>query len=176
MTTHDESRSHLDGLVDRLPRAFEPGRDLWPGIEARIRAPRGRARGWDLALAAAVAALTVSVLFVGLGYFEPRPSTAPGWAYQQLDSAYQPLRATSLERYRANADRLDPELRATVESNLAIIDRALTEIRVALASRPSDAALSQMLQRTYEQELAIIDAVTPPRMTVPEPVRYRGML
>ena len=54
---------------------------------------------------------------------------------------------------------MDPALRHTVEVNLAIIDRALTEIRTALKNRPSDAALGAMLKRTYEQELAIIDAV-----------------
>jgi hypothetical protein len=74
------------------------------------------------------------------------------------------------------ADRLDPQLRKTVEANLAIIDRALAEIRTALASRPSDAALGQMLQRTYDQELAIVDAVTPRQAIAPDQSRYRGAL
>jgi hypothetical protein len=33
-----------------------------------------------------------------------------------------------------------------------------------------------MLQRTYEQELAIIDAVTPPQSNAPDQTRYRGAL
>ncbi len=81
-----------------------------------------------------------------------------------VDSAYSPLREASLARYRAGADQLDPQLRKSIEANLAVIDRALAEIRAALAGRPADAALRQMLQQTYEQQLAIIDAVTPRQM------------
>ena len=130
----------------------------------------------DLALAAGIAALTVGAWFLGSLHDEAKPAVAPLWAYQQLDTAYQPLRQASLERYRTSADQLDPQLRKTVEANLEIIDRALNEIRVALANRPSDAALGQMLQRTYEQELAIIDAVTPPQSNAPDQTRYRGAL
>lgn len=46
--------------VGRLPKSIEPPRDLWPGIEARLR---GRRRRWywaSLAAAAAVAALLVA--------------------------------------------------------------------------------------------------------------------
>jgi hypothetical protein len=190
MNTHDEGLERIATAAGELTRAIEPERDLWPGIEARIaerpsraRAVPRRSRAWDRALAAGIGALTVGALFFGLAQHE-RSVASPEWAYEQLDSAYRPLRQASLERYRGGADRLDPQLRAIVESNLAVIDGALTEIRVALASRPGDAALRQMLQRTYEQELALIDAVTPPRFhAVPLPrmdpqdqIRYRGTL
>jgi hypothetical protein len=176
MNTNDAASDRLDEITGELPRAIEPERDLWLGIEARIAAPRLRSRTWDLALAAGIGALTVGALFIGVAYKQTQQVAAPEWAYQQLDTAYQPLRRASLERYRTRADRLDPQLRAVVESNLAIIDRALAEIRIALASRPSDAALGAMLQRTYEQELALIDAVTPPQMDAPDQMRYRGTL
>ncbi len=117
----------------------------------------------------------MGALFFAFAQQQTRDAS-PEWAYEQLDSAYRPLRQASLERYRGGADRLDPQLRAIVESNLAVIDGALTEIRVALASRPGDAALRQMLQRTYEQELALIDAVTPPQMDLQDQIRYRGTL
>ena len=85
--------------------------------------------------------MTVGALFIGFSHNEAKHDATPEWAYQQLDTAYQPLRQASLERYRTRADQLDPQLRATVETNLAIIDHALTEIRVALASRPSDSSV-----------------------------------
>jgi len=176
MSNHDQTGLRLEALTEELPRSIEPARDLWAGIEARIATPQRRSRAWDLALAAGIAALTVGAWLLGSLHGETNRAVAPLWAYQQLDTAYQPLRKASLERYRTSADRLDPQLRKTVEANLEIIDRALNEIRVALANRPSDAALGQMLQRTYEQELAIIDAVTPPQSTAPDQTRYRGAL
>jgi hypothetical protein len=176
MNTNDAASQRLNAATGELPRAIEPRRDLWAGIEARIAAPRSRSRTWDLALAAGIGALTVGALFIGFAYDSTKHVVPPEWAYQQLDTAYQPLRRASLERYRTRADRLDPQLRATVEANLAIIDAALDEIRVALASRPADAALGKMLQRTYEQELALIDAVTPPEPVAPDQMHYRGTL
>ncbi len=177
------SGGNLDQLIGKLPRDIEPARDLWPLIEARTASPRRRSRAWDIGLAAGIAAVTVAVLFMVLfaTRFEkaPRSETAQipaPWAYQQLDSTYRTMRDASLERFRASADRLDPALRATIESNLAIIDRALNEIRLELARHPSDAALGQMLQHTYEQELAVIDAVIPPQAKIPDRTHYRGAL
>ena len=175
MKEREDSNPKLDALIGGLPRAIEPPRSFWPGIEARIALPRQSSRPWELALAAVIAAMTVSAMFVGFSH-DAQPRVAPPqWAYEQLDATYSPLRQASLERYRESANRLDPELRITVEANLAIIDRALSEIRSALASRPSDAALGQMLQRTYQQELAIVEAVTP-RTIAPDQSDYRGAL
>jgi len=161
----------LDALTARLPRSIEPTRDLWPYVDAGIAPRAPRAPVWQLALAAGVAALFVGALFLGMPRAAQSDRTV---AYrQQLDAAYSPLRQASLTRYRARADRLEPALRRTVETNLAIIDRALAEIRVALEREPDDAELGQILKRTYEQELAIIEAVTPPSV---DPQTYRGAL
>jgi hypothetical protein len=176
MNERDDSIPKLDALVGALPRAIQPPRDLWPTVNARIALRVRRSRPWELAVAAMLAAVTVSAMFIGFSHDAQPRVAAPQWAYEQLDSAYRPLRQASLERYRAGADRLDPQLRKTVEANLAIIDRALADIRTALASRPSDAALGQMLQRTYDQELAIVDAVTPRQAIAPDQSRYRGAL
>lgn len=54
-----ELTRHLREAVDRLPKSIEPPRDLWPGIEARLR--RRAAHRWaywvPLALAAGIAAI-----------------------------------------------------------------------------------------------------------------------
>ncbi len=175
MNEREDANPTLDALIGRLPRAIEPPRSLWPSIEARIALRRQRARPWELALAVVIAAMTVSAMFVGFSHDAQPRVAAPQWAFEQLDATYRPLRQASLERYRDSANRLDPQLRKVVETNLAIIDGALSEIRSELASRPSDAALGQMLQRTYEQELAIVDAVTP-QTIAPDQSRYRGAL
>ena len=172
---NEDPNPKLDELIGRLPRAIAPARDLWPEVGARIALLRPRSRGWELAVAAVLAAVTVSAMFIGFSHDSQPRVAAPQWAYEQLDATFRPLRLASLERYRLSAAGLDPELRKTVEANLSIIDGALSEIRLALASRPSDAALGQMLQRTYEQELAIIEAVAPQKVAQ-DPTRYRGAL
>jgi hypothetical protein len=175
MNEREDAIPKLDALIGRLPRAIDPPRDLWAAVDARMALQRPRSRPWELAVAAVLAAITISAMFVGFSHDAQPRVPGPQWAYEQLDAAYRPLRQASLERYRSSADRLDPQLRKTVETNLAIIEGALAEIRSALASRPSDAALGQMLQRTYEQEIAIVDAVTP-QTAAPDQSRYRGAL
>lgn len=176
MNTSDRETAALAALVAELPRDIEPQRDLWRGIEARMFPSARRSRWPELAVAAGVAAIVSGAMFYWLargGAYDPADSQ---WAYRQLDAAYQPLRQAALERYRGQAESLDPALRKSVETNLLIIDRALTEIRTSLADRPNDPALRQMLQWTYVQELAVIDAVTPQPAPGAITTKYRGTL
>lgn len=152
--------------VAKLPSEIMPERDLWHGIEQRIRSqpPRQRGRLLELAIAASVAALVSSLVVLSYGRLNGNTaatSPAPLLAYQQVDAAYEPLRKVSLATYKARAENLDPSIRETVEKNLAIIDKALGDIREVLKNRPNDPALNQLLQRTYEQELAVLNAVAP---------------
>ena len=175
MNEHDDSQLRV--LLNDLPRGIDPARDLWPGVDARIAAPARRRRVPATAIAAGVAALATLTVFVAAP--PEREGSGSGVrlerAYQQVDVAYRPLREASLQRYRAGAQQLDPQLRRVIDVNLAVIDGALAEIRAALAGRPDDAALRQMLQQTYEQQLAIIDAVTP-RPAPADQTHYRGAL
>src|SRR2546425_140253 len=52
----------LQDAVSRLPKSIEPPRDLWPGIEARLRRPR---RLWYWVPLAAAAALVFLLLARG---------------------------------------------------------------------------------------------------------------
>jgi len=94
---NDERERDLAAAVGRLPRAIEPGRDLWPGIAARLGGPAAegmgeddgppaivhRSRGWNLALAAA---LLLTLAGAGLGLWRlalsgaepPLRAAAPG--------------------------------------------------------------------------------------------------
>lgn len=171
MSNESHATNELEALrllkqeLEKLPDSIEPERDLWHGIEQRIQHKPARSRGrvWELAIAASVAAVVSSAMFLGFGQSRDATTQAVPTlaAYQQLDAAYLPVRKVSLERYNAQADKLDPAVRATVEKNLAIIDQALDEIRAALKNRPNDPALNALLQRTYEQEMAVLSAVTP---------------
>jgi hypothetical protein len=173
MSESERDFAALEAKLAELPREVEPRHDLWRGIEARITQARlPRTRWAELAVAAGVAAFVSGVMFYGLDRVDrkDRPD------YRQLDATYQPLRQAALVRYRGQAETLDPALRETVEKNLAIIDGALHEIRMTLADRPNDPALRQMLQWTYVQELAVIDAVTQEPAPGASITNYRGAL
>jgi hypothetical protein len=176
MSDSQSESAALAAKIAELPRGIEPQRDLWHGIEARIAPPARRPRWVELAVAAGVAAFVSGAMFFWLdrGGLRDRPDMQ--LAYQQLDATYQPLRKAAFERYRGQAEMLDPALRQTVDKNLAIIDGALNEIRMTLADRPNDPALRQMLQWTYVQELAVIDAVTPQPAAGATTTHYRGEL
>lgn len=155
-------RRQLSAQLAHLPKAIEPPRDLWQGIASRLSRPAPKTRHplLEISVAACVAALVSSVMFLSVGR-QDAAAPAPIVAYQQLDAAYSPLRQVSLARYNANAAQMDPQLRQIVEKNLAIIDNAMAEIRQALKHRPNDPALNQLLQQTYQQQLSVLAAVAP---------------
>ncbi|MBI2380993.1 MAG: hypothetical protein HYV16_09590 [Gammaproteobacteria bacterium] len=154
----------LKQAVAELPADIQPERDLWHGIESRLAKPKAsHSRWWEMAVAAGVAAMVSSgVLWFGqrTGSETAMPVTALA-AYQQVDAAYAPVRKVALERFQAQTQGMDPAVRETVVKNLAIIDQALSEIRLALKDRPNDPVLNQLLQRTYEQEIDVLNAVLP---------------
>jgi hypothetical protein len=124
--------------VAAFRRDVPPQRDLWPGIEARIRAQdlrrrRGRAR--------AVASLAATLLLgsaVGFWLRTPRPAPLPATA-----------QFAELER---GAARLHPETRALVKVNLKIVDDAQAQIRRALKEDPDAAYLKSLLAATQRQK------------------------
>ena len=65
--------------------------------------------------------------------------------------------ARQLEEHRA---KLQPETNDKVERNLLIIDRAIGEIRQALAEDPHNEALEQLLKASYGQKSALLQQVS----------------
>lgn len=134
MTLHFEDRQKLRALA----QPFEPQRDLWPAIAARIeiqaRAPRRRMQ-W-LAMAAAFACVAVIVGAVGIRVaHSPEPATTPA----QIATAQGPT-----ARWKPN----DPRLRgAAVE-----LHAAQGELQQALAIAPHSPYLQRLLQSTEHQQ------------------------
>jgi anti-sigma factor RsiW len=169
----------VDGLrgvlaaADSVPRSIEPPRDLWPEIRARIRgearAPADRGRGWryyTVLAAAAVMLVAISSMVTrevvlkaagapnDVATVESLPSgVVPVSEYDRLDRELTAL----LETHRRS---LRPETIATVERNLAIIDRAIAEIRVALVEDPANRALHDLLRASYGQKAALLRQVS----------------
>jgi hypothetical protein len=170
--------------LGELPRSIEPGRDLWPQIEARIREersgaadpePRQLRRGrpflapprW-LAAAAVVASVAVGV-WVGRHMESPgsvaRGTAAPAGGASALnvayvsDPRYQRERAALLESLAAQLASLPPPAREKVMASLATIQQAKQDLERALGKDPSNALLQELLVNTYQDEMRVLSDV-----------------
>jgi hypothetical protein len=174
------SRADGPGRIEerarQLPAELSPARDLWPGIEARIRDAAGqsvpvpaRARSAWLPLAAA-ASLIFAVAFAGFLHFArgPEPTTpgqvashappppAPFGPDHNLGNRYQAARAGLTDDFEQRLRALPPETRASVLQNLETIRSAMAEINSALGKDPANQFLQQQLLATYQDELMVL--------------------
>jgi len=161
-----ELRMALRGLRQDV----EPGRDLWPGIAARIAAlprqahvarPPPRQR-WLLPLATAASLL----LAVGVAWKMQPPATAPAVSGAAIAATaagagrraplVQREAATLTVQYRAALRELEPQaVPAGWQPGLDALDRSAAEIRDALRRDPDSRLLLQRLRDTYTRRLAL---------------------
>ena len=155
----------LDQQLAELPRSIEPPHDLWPQIEAAIQPPRRSQPQWLAALAASVVVAAVSVMvtwrLLRAPGLPPTAATVPA-ATQPLgaisfalpqQAAYLQARAHLEQVFRERLALLQPDTRAKIETNLAIIRAANDSIRRALEADPASPLLLQQLQNTQRQEV-----------------------
>jgi len=187
MTT-DESARHQVSSLRELPQSLEPGRDLWPQIEARLQQARGDGAGritaaprrrmalrW-LAAAAMVASVAVGV-WIGRTFL---PTAAPVTAQRDapqgtaapwlsgpsaLDAAYvsdpryERQRAALMRSLQGRLAALPPLSRARVTASLAAIEKAKQDLEQALGKDPSNALLQELLVNTYQDEMRVLTDV-----------------
>jgi len=159
--------------VRQLPQEIPPTRDLWPQLEARLKAEqteataRHRVRSatrWRVAsLAALIAAVAVGI-WIG---HELLPGTAPrlanttpapqsaGLAYLK-DPRYLEARAAMQESLAAALARLPPQTRAKVSASLDTIHQSMRDIQAALGRDPGNALLQELLMNTYQDEMHVL--------------------
>jgi len=174
----------LDQLARVVKQARElpsraPAADLWPGIAARIGpgappvplAPAPKRRRWSFSLPElAAACLAVAVVSGGGVWFlasrspaplapaqpvalSPVPNLAqPAAAEQKYDAAVADLERV-LEQGRGT---LDTTTVRVIERNLALIDRAITDARRALAADPGNTYLNAHLARTMRRKIDLL--------------------
>jgi hypothetical protein len=165
------------GSLRELPHAIEPGRDLWPGIEAQLAERAGAAapvrRRGGLPLAWLAAAAMVGSLAVGvwigrsvLPGARPAPplAAAPAAAAPQQvawvsDPRYQRQRAALLATFDQQLAALPPPSRAKVLASLATIRHAQQDLEQALGKDPANALLQELLVNTYQDEMRVLTDV-----------------
>ena len=169
-----------------LSPAIDPPRDLWPQIEARLKAeraavpaalppprrPGGLPLRW-LAAAAMVASIAVGV-WIGRDLM-PVPGAAAvtaashpvpvGAGASALDAAYvsdpryQQDRAQLVQSLQARLDAMPPVARAKVTASLVAIEKAKEDLEQALGKDPSNALLQELLINTYQDEMRALTDV-----------------
>lgn len=152
----------VDGLklnlpLARLRRPVAPGRDLWPGIEARLDHGRGGRRPRVLALAAGLLVAGVAVWQVWglLGSDAPRDDAALAF----VEAEYAPGREQQRAQLRRRLVTLPPGVQAEIRRNLAVIDQAQAQIRDLLIRHPGDGDGLDALLRTYEWEQEFMQTI-----------------
>ena len=174
-----------DGVTTlrELPRAIEPGRDLWPQIEAQIsgrgatasaaQAPVSTRRGQSTPLRWLAAAAMVGTLAVGVWIGR---SVLPGAGPPPLAQTVQPAAGTlpvawvSDPRYQRQHEELmrslgaqlaglPPASRAKVLKSLTAIQQAKQELESALGKDPGNALLQELLVNTYQDEMRVLTDV-----------------
>jgi hypothetical protein len=175
--------------LGELPVAIEPPRDLWPGIEARLKAPVAtvaavspRPAGARLAqlrwLAAAAMVASVAVgVWIGREVLPlsggaaraPQsatatalPASAEGAALNASyvsDPRYQRQRTELLRTLQARIEAMPPPARLKVTASLATIEHAKEDLERALGKDPSNALLQELLINTYQDEMRALTDV-----------------
>jgi len=163
-----------------LPRLASPERDLWPEIATEISRPRlvlgfpARQAAWGGGLLAAAATLLIALL-VGRGPLpgptpdstlasapSPTPELAaasPEAALREAEADYEQATKALLAALAAHRDQIAPLTLESVEKNLAVIDRAVGEVRAALVEDPGNPELTRMLAATQRKKVDVLRQV-----------------
>lgn len=154
-----EAARLLAPQVASLPRSLSPDRDLWAGIEARLRPRRGGRVAlpvWALIAAAILLVAGTSAITRRLGSGSEAVALLPA-SFVDAENRYLAAASELAAAYAAVRDRLPPETRQVVERNLATIERALAETRLALERDPANQSLESLVLSTYRQKLAFLE-------------------
>ncbi len=186
--TAQDAAARLDARLGALPLEVAPGRDLWPGIAARIEervqpaAATTRRATWPWQVAAAVvlvagsSLLTASLLDRSVLVQQSAVPAVPASANAapdaavaipaafgpagQLDPEYVATRGQLTQLLNQRIAALPTSARAKLEFNLGELRRAADEINAALAEQPGDPLLEELLLKTYQDELAVLANVS----------------
>lgn len=164
-----------------LPRSVTPPRDLWPEIAERLE--RERSWGWLTSGWRPVGLAMAATLLMGLSVLLWKSQALPEVRTVQIPEAspeatlvsgtaavsdpvlaaaerdYEAAANALLEALQQRRERLQPGTLAAVESNIEVIDRALAEVRQALAQDPQNLELSRMLVATHRKKVDVLSRV-----------------
>jgi hypothetical protein len=156
------NQEKLDSAIKRLPREVQPDRDLWPGIDARLKPRRAVRPLWSYGMAASLlVAVAAGGLWAGLTHQKagtPQEIVATG-PTDSVNDGYFAQRAAYAESSVQNAQDLNPATRQVILKNLRIIEGSMQDIQHALDKDPNNPRLRALLFDLYQNEARLL-AVT----------------
>jgi hypothetical protein len=174
MNQQTDPARRLDALLEKLPQAIEPERDMWPRISAAIAehphpstvrsTTRRRSRvlgSLAVVLAASIAGVVVLVLSggpVALRSGSWTPATRPDITTRA--GRFSGVRHELELRYKERLELLDPAVRARVEADLETIRAAQADLEKALNDDPSNPVLRHLQTNSTLQELELYSNIT----------------
>jgi hypothetical protein len=156
----------------QLSTRISPERDLWPGIAEAIASPAQNR--WTPIFAQAAAVVLLIGASSAVTYMTMKDSLTPtvvastDMIFEQasfgnryyLGPGFQDARNTLVADLEVELERLAPEDRQDIESNLMLIHDAIAGINVALEKEPENILLQERLLNTYREELALLRRVS----------------
>lgn len=173
--------ARLQSIIRQARESDMPITDLdqlWPAIRARIErskvvplttspADTLLVRRRIMSLGAVVAALLVFAAILTWRARKPNEAIiAPGpdsmtqfTNVSDSTRAYEEEATILLNRLELQRSMLQPEAAAAIDHDLAVIDSAIAELRVAIALDPNNPALKQLLASSLRQKLDVLKRV-----------------
>jgi hypothetical protein len=156
----------------QLSTEISPERDLWPGIAEAIEKPAPTR--WSPMFAQAAAVVLLVGASSGVTYMtmkdrvSPTVIASPDMVFEQasfgnryyLGPGFQDARNTLVADLEVELERLSPDAREDIKTNLTLIHSAINEINVALEDDPENILLQERLLNTYHEELALLRRVS----------------
>jgi len=171
--SEEEALRRILQQAHELPREIAPPRELWDRIankisgheEAALTRPRSASRARLLAKMAMVV-LFLMVISAGLAVRMSRNTSrdvsAPAIGYGDCEEALQECaqaRAALLADLDEHKAKLSPKTLTTVNDNLRVIDKAITDIKNALKGDPENSRLKELLVHTYAKQVQFLAEV-----------------
>jgi hypothetical protein len=157
----NQNQEKFESAIKRLPREVQPDRDLWPGIEARLKARRAAYPFWTYGMAASLLlAVGAAGLWAGLAHQKagtPQEIVATGPIHSATD-VYFAQRAAYAEQSIQTATDLAPATRAVILKNLRIIEGSMQDMQAALDKDPNNPRLRALLFDLYQNEARLLAA------------------
>lgn len=149
----------LNEALQTLPTELKPEHDLWPVIAQNLSAqtPPQRKTWHTAAIAASVVFSIGSAVFTWQLWqtrvADQKAMLAAQEMLSNLRTPFEQARVSYQQQLPTLLQGLDAETAAKIQRNLDIIKAANKEIANALNKDPNDAAMRDLMLKTYTQEL-----------------------